>query len=126
MNDVLRIALDETGTVHRPGDAVSGRIEWAFDRPADALELRLFWYTEGRGDRDAGVARSLRIETPGPTGSQRFELDLPSGPYSFSGRLVSLIWALELVASPGDRTERQEIVVSPLDGEIVLDRAGAP
>jgi len=125
MNDRLAIALDDSDRLLRPGDTVSGQIEWAFDRAPDSLALRLFWYTEGRGDRDVGVAASLRLDEPGAVGSQRFDLELPTGPYSFSGRLVSLIWALELVASPGDLTEKLEIVVSPTDGELTLGHATA-
>lgn len=122
MSDRLRIDLAGPDRTRLPGSTVSGTVEWALDRTPEALELRLFWYTEGRGDRDAGVARCLRIASPGPSGSQSFALDLPSGPYSFSGRLVSLVWALELVASPGDAVARREIVVSPADGELLIDR----
>ena len=125
MRDTLVVSLDEADALFRPGDTVSGQIEWAFDRAPDSLTLRLFWYTEGRGDRDVGLAAELSLDTPGAVGSQRFDLDLPSGPYSFSGRLVSLIWALELIASPGDLTEKVEILVSPGDGEIELGRATA-
>lgn len=126
MIDSLRIDVDgPAGGIHRPGETVSGRVEWALGRAPDALELRLFWYTEGRGDRDAGLARSMRIERPGETGRQRFDLELPTGPYSFSGSLISLIWALELVTEPGDDATRTEIVVSPGDGEVVLGRAAS-
>jgi hypothetical protein len=45
---------------------------------------------------------------------------LPEGPYSFSGKLISLIWALELACSPGSETVRREITVSPTGHEIVL------
>lgn len=122
MSDRLRIDLPGADEPRLPGSTVSGTVEWALDRAPEALELRLFWYTEGRGDRDAGVARSLRIASPGAAGSQPFALDLPSGPYSFSGRLVSLVWALELVVSPGDAVARCEIVVSPSNGEVLIDR----
>lgn len=124
MNQVLTIDIERSGGF-RPGETVSGRVEWALEREPDALELRLFWYTEGRGDRDAGIARTLRIEHPGRTGSQFFDLELPSGPYSFSGTLISLIWALELVAEPGEGTARREIVVGPGDAEVRLDQAAS-
>jgi hypothetical protein len=123
--DLLRIHVDGSGDVFRPGDTVSGSVEWALERAPNAIEVRLFWYTEGRGDRDAGLARSMRIEAPGATGSQSFDLELPTGPYSFSGRLISLIWALEAVVEPGDRSTREEIVVSPGDGEVQLARTAS-
>jgi hypothetical protein len=125
VEDLLKIELDAAGDAFLPGETVSGRIEWAFSDAPDALDVRLLWYTEGRGDRDAGVARSLRVETPGAVGSQRFDLELPAGPYTFSGRLVSLIWALEAVARPGDRVALREIVVGPQRAEVALQRADA-
>lgn len=120
MNGDLRIDLPDDAEVHRPLSSVRGEIAWQLEAAADALELRLFWYTEGRGDRDAGIARTLRIEAPGRTGRQAFELDLPSGPYTFSGALISLVWALELIALPGDLSVRREIVVGPGGGEVML------
>jgi hypothetical protein len=125
VEDLLMIELDGASDAFLPGETVSGRIEWAFEDVPDALALRLLWYTEGRGDRDAGVARSLHVEAPGAVGSQRFDLELPAGPYTFSGRLVSLIWALEAVATPRRRVARREIVVGPQRAEIVLQRADA-
>lgn len=125
MNDELRIDLAGGDAIHRPRSRISGELAWRLDRPAEALELRLFWYTEGRGDRDAGIARSLRVESPGAIGAQPFEFELPSGPYSFSGRLISLVWALELIALPGESAVRREIVVAPERREVVLHRTPA-
>lgn len=125
MNDELRIDLAGGDAIHRPLSRISGDLAWRLDRPAEALELRLFWYTEGRGDRDAGIARSLRVESPGAIGTLPFEFELPSGPYSFSGRLISLVWALELIALPGEFAVRREIVVAPQRREVVLHRTPA-
>ena len=121
--DGLEIALDGGRDAFRPSETVCGRVSWVLDTPPEAVELRLFWYTEGRGDRDAGIARTLRIEAPGAHGSQDFELELPSGPYSFSGRLISLVWALELVALPAEGATRREILVGPTGVEVSLERA---
>jgi hypothetical protein len=120
MNENLRIDLADGNEIRQPNAPVGGEIAWRLDRPVEALELRLFWYTEGRGDRDVGIARTLRIDAPGAIGAQPFELELPSGPYSFSGPLISLVWALELIASPGDLAVRREIVVGPKRHEVVL------
>jgi hypothetical protein len=46
---------------------------------------------------------------------------LPETPYSFSGRLISLLWALELVAPPSKTVGRQELVVAPGGQEVRLD-----
>jgi len=108
-----------------PGETLRGTLQWLSEVPPQTLELRLLWYTEGRGDRDVGVARRLRIETPSAVGSSPFEFELPSGPYSCSGRLVSIRWALEAVTRPGGETARTELVVAPAGREVELGSAGA-
>lgn len=45
---------------------------------------------------------------------------LPADPYSFSGTLISLVWALEVVAEPGGAAGRIDVVVSPTGNEIRL------
>ena len=107
-----------------PGETLGGTLQWMSDAAPESLELRLLWYTEGRGDQDVGVAHRLRIETPSAVGSSPFEFELPSGPYSCSGRLVSIRWALEAVTRPGGDTARQELVVAPAHREVELGSAG--
>ena len=116
----LSIELNDGKGAFAPGERLEGRIEWSGDADPKALELSLLWYTSGKGTRDAGVVHSKRIDHPGSSGSDSFSFTLPSGPYSFSGKLISLIWALELTCTPGNETVREEIVVSPTDHEILL------
>ena len=116
----LNIELHDGKTTFAPGERVDGRIEWSLDADPKALEISLLWYTSGKGTRDARVVHSKRIDRPGSSGSDQFSFTLPSGPYSFSGKLISLIWALELTCTPGHETARKEIVVSPTGREILL------
>jgi hypothetical protein len=122
---VLEIRIDEERASFAPGETVRGSVSWTLAEAPDAVELRLLWYTEGRGDQDVGVARSLRIEAPASVGSSAFELETPAGPYSCSGRLLSIRWALEAVASPGKYTVRSELVVAPDGREVELTRVAA-
>jgi hypothetical protein len=93
------------------------------------VELRLIWYTEGKGDQDIGVVESEPFATPAAEDRRGFSFRLPDGPYSFSGKLISLVWALEVVAEPGSRAQRLRLVVSPSKREIHIhlgtDGAGA-
>ena len=124
MSSALSIETEEQRTGFRPGETLAGTLRWQLEQPTDFVELRLFWFTEGRGDRDVGIARTLRYEHVGREGSERFELELPEGPYSFSGRLISLRWALELVVDDGS-TERLALVIAPGEAEIRLDQSAA-
>lgn len=116
----------------RPGTSVSGEAAWRLETAADAIEVRLFWHTSGAGARDVGVVDSLRIHRPGPRGQARFRLQIPDGPYSFTGQLITLRWAVELVVVPSGENDRRDLVVGPRPVEIRLaavpkrPRVGAP
>jgi hypothetical protein len=118
--DKLGITLHEDRTAFAPRESVRGTIQWNLDVNPRHLELSLFWYTAGKGTRDVGVIGTLRFDGPGAYGSKDFSFALPDGPYSFSGKLISLVWALELTCSPGSETIRREITLSPTGEEIVL------
>jgi hypothetical protein len=120
---VLTIRVDAGRDAFSPGEAIRGTLEWAQDEAADAVELRLLWYTEGRGDQDVGMARSLRVASPGAVGSTVFDWEAPSGPWSCSGRLLSIRWALE--ASAGDETTRVDLVLAPGGCEVELGGSAA-
>ena len=120
--DKLSIYFREDKTIFAPGQAVQGAIQWSLQPNPPAFELSLFWYTMGKGTRDVGVVETLTLDHPGSWGSKDFSFTLPDGPYSFSGKLISLIWALELTCSEGEGMTRQEITVSPTGQEIVLRR----
>lgn len=121
---MLELRVDG-GDAFAPGETLRGTLQWMEEEAPEAVELNLLWYTEGRGDRDVGVARSLRIESPAAIGSSGFEFEAPSGPYSCSGRLVSVRWALEAVLQPGQQTARAELVLAPGAREVDLTRSGA-
>lgn len=117
---MLTIQTTDGGTWFKPGELVEGTATWRLDAEADAVEVRLFWYTSGKGSRDVEVIRSLRDEHPLPTGSRSFSLRVPEGPYSFSGKLITLAWAIELVALPSGETERLDLLIGPQPVEVDL------
>lgn len=116
----MRIETRDGVNAFLPGETVEGTVGWHFDVPAKSVELRLLWYTEGKGDQDVTVVESLPLPNPGRDEVRPFQIRLPAGPFSFSGRLISLVWALEAVAEPGSRAERLPITVSPTRQEILL------
>ena len=105
-----------------PGEELAGLVSWCLDQPPKAMELRLFWYTKGKGITDTGIVENIRFENPEPEGHREFRFVLPDGPYSFTGTLITLNWALELVAESSHEVGRVDILVSPSGKEIVLQR----
>lgn len=116
----MRIETRDGVTAFLPGETVEGTVGWHFDSPAQSVELRLLWYTEGKGDQDVVVVESVPLPNPAADEVRPFRIQLPAGPFSFSGRLISLVWALEAVAEPGSRAERLPVTVSPTRREILL------
>ncbi len=104
----------------RPGETFSGSASWSLDAQPEAVEVRLFWYTEGRGTQDVGLVEKVRFEAPLPSERRDFQFVLPDGPYSFSGELVSVRWAVEVVAEPSGEAQRFDLTLSPTGQEILL------
>lgn len=121
----LRIELAGGRTAYRAGEPLSGRVAWRVDDQPNSVELRLFWYTSGKGTQDVGVVDTTTFATPRMDDHRDFTFPLPREPYSFSGTLISLIWAIELIVEPNGHVERQEIVLSATGQEVVLNGDGA-
>jgi Protein of unknown function (DUF3592). len=79
------------------------------------LTVQLGWFTEGRGTTDAGVVWSEQISAL--SGERSFEVRLPAAPWSFSGKLLSVSWRLEVLDA-----KRAPLVAVPL----VVAPGGAP
>ena len=123
--DVIEAHTDDGRSAYLPGETLSGTVSWRLDAPADGVEVRLFWYTRGKGTTDVQVVKAQHFDSAGTSGQRPFRFVLPEEPYSFSGKLISLIWALEAVVQPGDRTQRLELVVGPEAREVVLETVQA-
>jgi hypothetical protein len=116
----LRIDISGGRRAYKPGETISGRVSWQVDEAPQSAELRLFWYTSGKGTQDVENVDSVVFQTPQTNDGRAFSLTLPRQPYSFSGKLISLLWALELIVEPGSNVERQELVMSASGVEVVL------
>ena len=116
----LRIETRGGKTAFAPRDEIAGTAVWSLDQPPSAVQLRLFWFTKGKGTQDVGIVASLPFEGAGREERREFRFELPEAPYSFSGTLVSVLWAIELVAEPSGETARFEFTMGPGGKEVVL------
>lgn len=117
---MLTLQTTDGGTWFKPGELIEGRASWHLDGEADAVEVRVFWYTTGKGSQDVEVVRRLRIDSPDTSGHHDFSIRAPKGPYSFSGKLITLAWAIELVVLPSGETERLDLLIGPAPVEVDL------
>lgn len=122
MDGFILVETNDGTTAFRPGDTVEGTVRWQLPEPPREIELRLFWSTEGKGDQDLEVVETVPFDNPGAMDRRIFRIRLPAGPYSFSGKLITLHWALEAVAQPGDHAGNLTITVSPTGAELQLHR----
>jgi hypothetical protein len=117
---ILTIETVDGQVWFKPGTTVAGEASWHLDGDADAVELRLFWFTEGKGSQDVEMVDSIRVKEVEPNGRASFRFQLPNGPYSFSGKLITLAWAVELVVLPSQETERLDVIVGPRPVEVSI------
>ena len=73
----LRIELPGGRTAFRPGETLAGVSSWRLPIPLDALELRLFWFTRGKGTQDVSVVAQREYQSPGLSGRREFSFKLP-------------------------------------------------
>ncbi len=117
----LALTVDRSGGWYRPGEQVTGSCEWRLEGDATSLSIHLLWHTVGKGTQDVVVVASVVVAQPEVGGRRTFSLQAPDdGPYSFSGTLISLSWAVEAVVEPGGATERVAILVGPRPSEVRL------
>ncbi len=105
---------------YRPGSTVRGTVAWSLSKAPKSLAANLFWRTEGRGDSDLKVVATQEFPDAGPMGSKGFELKIPEGPFSFSGRLISLVWGIEVVVNNGKDSASGFFLVTPDEKEISI------
>ena len=120
----IELAGDRSGC--RPGEELQGTVSWNMNQAPTSLELRLFCFTRGKGTEDTTIVDTIRFDCSSANESKLFRFQLPAAPYSFSGQLISLIWAVELVASPSKQVVRREIQVGPGGREVRLDKVTRP
>jgi hypothetical protein len=94
------VSIRGVEALYRPGQTVTGTVEWTGDTAPRRIEVRLFWLTSGAGPGQIGLVERLTISDPEASGSSRFEFILPKGPWSFQGMLTALSWAVEALIVP--------------------------
>lgn len=118
MNE-FEIQIENDQTAFQPGDEIRGKAKWFLEKQQEALTLGLFWRTSGRGTQDIGVPCSQTFDNPPMVGEKVFSIKCPPGPYSFSGRLISIDWGLELTGEKGKNAAIINLTIAPNGKEIV-------
>lgn len=123
MKDEIDIFPVENRPAYRPGETVELTGLWALRAAPRSIEARLFWFTRGKGSEDLEVVAMQPAAGTPAAGEHRFRFTLPDGPWSFSGKLITLQWAVELVAD--ELSARWEFTLGPDGREVRLHGADA-
>jgi hypothetical protein len=106
-DNAVTIRLDQETAAYTPGDTLSGRYEFSSrDTPdAEAVEVSVLWFTDGKGDEDLGVHHFERhsaqdTATLAAYRDRRFLTRLPNSPLSYEGAIVQIRWGARV---PGRR-----------------------
>jgi len=116
----LSIEIDGGLYSYCPGETLKGRAWWNVDGAPQAVEVRLFWFTTGVTLSQAGIVKRIIVDRPSARSSKEFQFVIPDAPWSFTGRFVSVNWAVEVVLLPSRKNARQFITVSPDRKQIFL------
>jgi hypothetical protein len=116
----LAVFLPGNRTAFAPGERIEVTVLWALARTPGTIEVRLFWITRGKGTEDIEIVERSTIRAPAIAGEERCAFVLPEAPWSFSGKLISLVWGVELVVASPEQAARCEFVLAPDATEIRL------
>lgn len=116
----MTIQLDRDDRAYVPGEPITGTVKWDLDPGSERIIVRLLWQTSGKGTQDTGLAHELQWDMVPLSGEREFEFPGVEGPYSFSGKLITVGWLVEAIAEPGDAFAEQSFSVSPTGAEVTL------
>lgn len=124
---MIQIKLDVTPPHFEPGERIAGRVHWQELHSRDTVvEVRLSWATTGKGDRDSASLETKSFPLKPGEGSAAFEFLAPQFPYSFSGKLISLVWHIEATVDFSRQSTALQIVIAPNRKEVLLYESAAP
>lgn len=116
-DNAVEIELDHFN--HQPFQALSGRVKITGPIAAKSIQLRVFWFTQGRGDEEAEVVHRMTIDPHELVTA--FNWKLPAAPYSFAGQLITMAWAVEVVDNKENSLDLVPFLLSPSGEEIQLE-----
>ena len=118
--DKISIKLKDGKISYHPGEKILGELEWDLTQEVQDIAINIFWYSEGIGEQDSEIAETEIIKSPIKSDKQSFEMELPMAPYTYSGNITSLKWAIEATTLEDKVKDIKEFSMTPGNKEIVL------
>lgn len=116
----IRLGLRDQRSQFRPGEMLEGAVLWEGAEKPNVAEVRLLWFTRGKGTEDGAVVATETFSDPQAGDTRQFSFRLPEAPYSFNGKLIALTWAVEVFINPGKHFSRVTFTMGPGGHEVKL------
>lgn len=117
----MHVELADGKTKYLPGETVEGVAFWDLPEAPKAVELHLYWSTQGKGTVDVEIVQTVRFDGIAAQDRRPFRMTLPPSPYSVSGTFVSIVWGIEIVEDPkGSLGNSTMLTMSPTGEEVKL------
>lgn len=114
----------ESLAAYAPGDLIQGTVSWPLDVQPEEVRVSLLFESRGKGTPQREVYRSETYSSQGGTitnGKIAFSFEAPDWPWSFSGKLISILWILSVSHNHSDDDASEaNIILSPTQSEIDL------
>ena len=120
MSGNITITLGRPDAAYVPDEPITGEVTWDLVQVPERIAVQVLWETSGKGTRDYGVAHERVWEMPSTSGRESFDFPGLEGPYSFSGKLITVSWVVEVTAEPKAGSAKQAFTLSPTGQEVRL------
>jgi len=111
---------DESLAAYAPGDLIEGTISWSIDEPPEKFSVSLLFESRGKGTPQREVYQLNDNVAPNKNGKFPFSFTAPDWPWSFSGKLISLLWILQVTDESSNDASEANIIISPTRAEMDL------
>ncbi|MCC5844161.1 MAG: hypothetical protein JJU05_07920 [Verrucomicrobia bacterium] len=120
--NTLTLTFHQNLTRYFPGEPLRGAVNWNLEKEEKHLTVQLLWHTSGESVTNRSIVETLTWESPGRQGERAFEFTLPEAPHSFQGHLITLHWAVEVIARKNKLSEQLEFTLSPTGEPIQIPK----
>jgi hypothetical protein len=122
----ITLQLDRADGVYAPGETMIVTARWPRGVVVQTLECTLEWSTEGKGDSNGELVTEEFWNDLESVQSVEWKVELPRGPLSVQGQLLSIVWAVhceaEIEGARGEESQEVPLTLSHGSEPIVLTK----
>ena len=114
----LRLELKNSDC--RPGNMIDLSVHWESESIPSQMTLQMGWRTTGKGTEDSETVYEESWTPESNSGEKKLRIQLPRGPLSIRGNLVSIAWQFECHSKRPDESCARPFDLSHMDEPVWL------